>query len=393
MPARRRRLTDAGIAKLPPEPREYTIWDTRLSGLGIRVRPSGHKSFVHLRRGVGERRATLGPATLITVEAARRRCVAREAQAEPERRERCLALTFGEFVAEVRPVWLGHCKPSTRSGIVWLLETRLLPKFGTLPLDRITRVEVVRWFDDYSLTAPGGANWALSSLQALLNRAVNSGLIDVNPAQDVRRNPRRKLTRFLSGEEVNRLHVALDECVGVRPSLAPQADIIRLLLLTGCRRSEILNLRWREIDDRAINLTDSKTGPRTVILSKLAREILERQPKAESTYAFPSPFDPGQPRSRNLTLWDVVRRKAEIEDVRLHDLRHTYASHAVLSGVPLPVVSRLLGHRQPSMTLRYAHVGDRDTKAAAERIGSAIAGLLDKPVDAGETDAEESANG
>ena len=100
-------------------------------------------------------------------------------------------------------------------------------------------------------------------------------------------------------------------------------------------------------------------------------------PRSASAYVFPSPFNPGRPYSGDLKIWRSVRRKAGIEDVRLHDLRHTFASHAVLQGIPLPVVSRLLGHKRPSMTMRYAHVGDRETEAAAERIGAIIARALD----------------
>ena len=153
-------------------------------------------------------------------------------------------------------------------------------------------------------------------------------------------------------------------------------DIIRLLLLTGCRKSEIVTMRRQDIDGDALNLADAKSGPRRVVLNAPARAILERQPRTASAYVFPSPFDPRRPMSSGLPLWYRVRREAQIEDVRLHDLRHTFASHAVLQGIPLPVVSRLLGHKQPSMTLRYAHVGDRETEAAAERIGIAIARAL-----------------
>ena len=122
---------------------------------------------------------------------------------------------------------------------------------------------------------------------------------------------------------------------------------------------------------------DAKTGPRRVFLNAPARAILERQPRSGCAYVFLSPVDPERSLSNNLPLWRSVRKEAGIEDVRLHDLRHTFASHAVLQGIPLPVVSRLLGHKQPSMTLRYAHVGDRETEAAAERIGVAIAQALD----------------
>ncbi len=157
----------------------------------------------------------------------------------------------------------------------------------------------------------------------------------------------------------------------------PQAvAIIRLLLLTGCRKSEILTLRWRDVDGNTLNLTDAKTGPRRVFLSAPARAVLERQPRSESVYVFPAPRSPKRPLSHHLPLWRLARKEAGIEDVRLHDLRHTFASRAILQGVPLPVVSRLLGHERPSMTLRYAHVGDRETEAAAECIGVVIAQAL-----------------
>ena len=131
------------------------------------------------------------------------------------------------------------------------------------------------------------------------------------------------------------------------------------------------------MDGDTINLSDAKSGPRRVVLNAEARAILERQPRAGSAWVFPSPLDSGRPVSPHLPLWYMVRREAGIEDVRIHDLRHTFASHAVLQGVPLPVVSRLLGHAHPSMTLRYAHVSDRETEAAAERIGTAVARALD----------------
>ena len=104
--------------------------------------------------------------------------------------------------------------------------------------------------------------------------------------------------------------------------------------------------------------------------------ILDRQPRGGSPFVFPSPLDPARPRCANLSIWYRVRRDACIEAVRLLDLRHTFASQAVLEGVPLPVVSRLLGHSSPQMTLRYAHFADRDIEAAAERVGSAVSGLM-----------------
>ena len=377
MAARRRRLTDANVAKLAPAAREYTVRDTRLAGLGVRVRPSGHRSYVYCWKGEGgSRRITLGPAALMGVEEARAKCLEVETTARSNGTERGAVPTFEDFcVGPVRARFDIH-KPSTRKSAGRVLAGKLLPAFGPLPLDRIDRAGVHRWFDEYSQTAPGGANSALKLLRSILNHAVVCGHLDTNPAKGIKRNPRPTLTRFLLREEIRRLHRALDRLTGARPSRARQADIVRLLLLTGCRKSEILTMRWQDVDGDTLNLADAKTGPRQVLLNAPARAILERQPRSNSPYVFPSPSDSGRPLRSDLPLWYAVRREAGIEDVRLHDLRHTFASHAVLQGIPLPIVSRLLGHKRPSMTLRYAHVGDWETEAAAERIGATIAQSL-----------------
>ena len=270
-----------------------------------------------------------------------------------------------------------RCKPSTRRRMESALRTQLLPAFGARSLDEIGRAVVEQWFDRYSRVAPGGANRTLDVLRQILSHAVVCGHLATNPARGVTRNPRPKPTRFLSRAEVDRLHAALDAHRD-RGSGRQQAEIVRLLLLTGCRKGEILNLRWSEVDEDALHLRDSKTGPRTVVLNAQARAILARQPRTGSTYVFASLTDSSEPRSTELSLWRKVRRQAGIKDARLHDLRHTFASHALMQRTPLPVVSRLLGHARPSMTLRYAHVGDRETEAAAERIGVAIMAILDE---------------
>ncbi len=374
MAAKRRRLTDANVGKLAPAAREYTVWDTRHAGLGMRVRPSGHRSFVYRRKGDGNaRRITLGPAALMSVEEARAGCLAIETGTRSDRSEGGAVPTFREFVAGPGEACFDRGKPSTRKAQARAVARRLLPAFGPVPLDRIDRSGVTRWFDECSLTAPGAANRALNLLCRILNHAIVCGHIRTNPAHGIKWNRRPKLTRFLSRDEVGRLHRALDRLASARPSRARQADAIRLLLLTGCRKSEILTLRWQDVDGDTLNLTDAKTGPRRVFLNSQARAVLQRQPRSESVYVFPAPRSPKRPLSHHLPLWRLARKEAGIEDVRLHDLRHTFASHAVLQGVPLPLVSRLLGHKHPSMTMRYTHVGDRETEAAAERIGAAIA--------------------
>ena len=379
--ARKIKLSDARIEKLKAEDVEYMVWDTRIAGFGIRVRPSGHKSYVYHRHAEGQsRKFTLGPVALGSVDKARRDCMEvwgrMQSGERAEGAEGAEAPLFRDFVAgSWRAACYEPCKSSTKTSKDWVLNNQLLPVFGALPLNKIDRSGVIRWFEGYSTTAPGGANSALLVFRQIMNHAISRGHIETNPTRGLKRNPRPKLTRFLSREEIGRLHEVLDRYELKRPSCKAQADIIRLLLLTGCRTGEILKLQWREVDGDTLELADSKTGPRQVLLGPEARTIIERQPRSGSPWVFPSPMNPTQARF-DLSLWKKVRKLAGIEDVRLHDLRHTFASQAAMQGIPLPVVARLLGHAQVQMTLRYAHVSDRDVEAAAERIGGVMAGIM-----------------
>ena len=377
---RRRRLTNVGIARLRPEAREYTVWDTQLAGLGVRVRPSGSRTFIyHRKTDRGVKKLSFGPAALRTVEDVRRACLEAAAEAvEADERPHEPAPLFRDFVTGPwKAVCLDRCKPTTQRNYGSLLKRQLLPVFGVRRLDRITRSMTLRWFEDASKTTPGSANKALTLLGQILNHATACGHIGTNPVRGIRRNPGRKMTRFLSREEIARLHLVLDCYAGGSASQAQQADIVRLLLLTGCRRNEIVRLRREEAKGDRLELADSKTGPRTVLLSEPARKIVARRMQlGNGPWVFPSFSDPARPRGREPWLWNRVRREAGIEDVRLHDLRHTVASQAAMNGVPLPVVARLLGHANVRMTMRYAHVGDREIEAAAERVGTTVATMM-----------------
>ena len=138
-------------------------------------------------------------------------------------------------------------------------------------------------------------------------------------------------------------------------------------------------MKWDEVSADALNLADSKTGPRKVYLNSEARAIIEGQPRNGSPYVFPCSLSPSRPTGKSLHLWYLVRKRAGIEDVRLHDLRHNFASWAVMRGVPLPTVARLLGHRQVSMTRCYAHLADREVNAAVKRVGTAVSRLFERP--------------
>ena len=381
--ARKVRLTDAGVARLKPGGTEYIVRDNRTAGLGVRVRPSGHRSFVWHGTVNGKMvRTTIGSAALMTAEEARSACQALLDGSHPLCAEhsagRAAVPLFRDFVMEDwLPARWSQYSANWGKRVEHMVERRLLPAFGALRLDRIGRPHVERWFDALSRKTPGAANMTLDVLRQIMRAAKAAGHVGTDPVAGVRPNPGRKMTRFLSAEEIVGLHRTLDRLVEERPSRRPQADIIRLLLLTGCRKSEILTLRWSEVDGDVLRLASAKTGPRMVWLSEAAQAVIARQPRTGSAFVFPSPRDPAETQSRHLSLWHRARRESRLEDVRLHDLRHTVASQAVARGVPLPTVARMLGHTQPTMTLRYAHVGDREVEDAAERIGAGIAKTME----------------
>ena len=271
-------LTDARVARLRPREREFTVWDSRVPGLGVRVRPNGGRSYVLIRTVDGRtRRVSLGPVASKGIDEARHECRARQADAavtgptEGPREAPC----FADFVAgEWRAAHMDRCKPSTRKGREGALRRQLLPAFGTMRLNRITRAQIETWFHGYSQTAPGGANWTLDLLRQILNFGIACGHVKTNPARDVKKNRWTPMTRFLSREEVRRLHEALDAASRRGPSERQQSDILRLLLLSGCRKGEILNLRWSEVDGDLLRLADSKTGPRKVHLNPQARAVV-----------------------------------------------------------------------------------------------------------------------
>ena len=205
-----------------------------------------------------------------------------------------------------------------------MLKRQLIPAFGRLPLDAIRRIDVEGWFDAYSRTAPGGANKALEILGQIMNAALAAGHAGTAPVKGIAKNPRPKLTRFLSAEEIERLHRVLDRLVGERPSRRQQADVVRLLLLTGCRKGEILKLQCR----RSTATASTSPTPRPaakVWLSQAAQTILARQPRAASPYVFPSPRHSDKPLSDTLHLWRRARRKPG-----------STTSACTISGIPLP---------------------------------------------------------
>ena len=299
-----------------------------------------------------------------------------EDPAEDIRREK-VTPTFREFAEEYLRRCDPHWKPSGRKTVRIYLKARILPIFGRTPIDRIGPEDVAAWFDTASRDRPGAANRAFEILRAMMFRAEEWGLRerDSNPCLGIRKNPRKNIARFLDTEELARLGRALDE----RETQWPEAvAAIRLLALTGCRRGEVLNLRWRDIGDDAINLPDSKTGPRVVPLGGAARALIDSLPgeRRPDVFLFPR-YAQGRGQDALRFRWRTVCADAGLGRLRLHDLRHTAASHAVMSGENLPLVGKLLGHRRHSTTAGYAHLADGHLVEAAEKVGSMIAEAMD----------------
>ena len=253
------------------------------------------------------------------------------------------------------------------------LKARILPAFGRMPLDRIGPEDVAARFDAASRDKPGAANRALEILRAMMFRAEEWGMRErgTNPCHGIAKNPRKQVARFLDTDELARLGRALD----AHEARWPEAvAAIRLLALTGCRRGEVLDLRWRNIGEDAINLGDSKTGPRAVPLGEAARALIEALPGPRDPDVF---LFPRHAKARGLWIlancWRTACADAKLGRLRLHDLRHTAASQAVMAGETLSLVGKLLGHRRHQTTAGYAHLADEYLVEAAEKVGAIIA--------------------
>ena len=362
-----------------PGPKDAILFDKALPGFGLRIHPSGRKVWIVQARIEGRsRRIVIARHGEMELAEARRRArdvLARiragENPAEDIQREKETP-TLREFADEYMRRCEPHWKPSGRETVRIYLKARILPAFGRMPLDRIDAQDVAVWFDAASRDKPGAANRAFEILRAMMFRAEEWGLRKrgANPCLGIAKNPMKQVARFLDMDELARLGRALD----AREARWPEAvAAIRLLALTGCRRSEVLDLRWRNIGEDALNLEDSKTGPRAVPLGTSARALIDALPGPRDPDAF---LFPRHAEGRGIwiltTCWRTACADAGLGRLRLHDLRHTAASHAVMAGENLPLVGKLLGHRRHRTTAGYAHLDDAHLVEAAEKVGSII---------------------
>ena len=370
-----RPLTQARVNDLKPRKSVCNLRDGALKGFGVRILPSGRKRFfVHSQTDGRRIWKIIGDADAIGLDEARRRAtdllgaIRRDGDgcALPEE------TVFEAVAEEVFRNYGRHWKPRTLKVNRGYLRNQILPWFRGRNVADITRADVQRWFASLHAT-PGAANRSAPILSVILREAEVYGYRPqgTNPCAGIRRYRRKGRERFLSGAELRRLALTLERHEACRPL---HVAFLRLLLLTGCRKSEIATLEWSSYREGHLFLPDSKTGPRTVWLSSPARSVLERLPR-KSRWVFPSART-----SRPLNVhaleafWCKVRAEAGLRDVRLHDTRHTYASIAIGQGETVVTTGRLLGHAAPETTLKYAHLSDASVREAADALGDILGG-------------------
>lgn len=379
MPKITKRLIDA----TEPADKDIFLWDDQLAGYGVKVTPTGRKLFVlQYRIGRRSRRMTLGRFGALTADQARSvaqsalRQVARGddplAERDLKRAEKNTGGVLSMFLREhVDTKLKGRSSAEYRR----LVETLVPSKLLRLPITEISRPNVAQLHNNLAET-PYQANRLLAVLRKFFNWCEKNGYREnhSNPAMHVQPFKERKRERFLTPAEISHLGSVLSEIEG-RGGQGPFViAAIRLLILTGARLSEILTLQWDWIDfeNSRIRLPDSKTGAKTIYLSPPAKQVLIGLQRYEDNPHVICGARAGAHLVNLQKPWRSIRKQAGLDDVRIHDLRHSFASIAVANGMSLPMIGKLLGHSQPQTTARYAHLADDPIRLAVDQIGQKI---------------------
>ncbi|MGH7119135.1 MAG: tyrosine-type recombinase/integrase [Acetobacteraceae bacterium] len=405
------RITKRTVDAAMPSVETFLIRDAEVKGFCLVVTPAGSKSYaVDYRaghgRGAAKRRFVIGKhGSPWTPEMARRealRLLAEVAKGEDPAEARKAAsrtMTFGQLADLYLAEGVAHKKSLTLRSDRTRIERHLKPLLGAKRIDAIARLDVERMQRDVvagktAVQEPGKgerrpgaivrggkgvAAQCVALVSAIMTFAVERGLLEANAARGVKKAPIRKMERFLSDAEIARLAEALD-AETTRTNDPYPAAAIKLLLFTGCRRSEVTTLRWEWIDSERsmIFLPDSKTGKKPVYLNAPALAVLASLSRQEGNPFVICGHRIGAPYVGFDKVWLRVRKAAGLDGVRLHDLRHSYASIGAASGDSLLVIGQLLGHHNASTTARYAHLSADPVRQAAEAIGARIQAAMER---------------
>jgi integrase len=382
----RQRITDGTIKALAlPAQGNRITYDSELKGFGVRATAGGARSFVLNYRIAGrERRLTIGAYPAWSVVAARRRAEVLMRQIdtgidplgerEAERAAATVNMLCDRYLAE-------HAEPKKRTADAdrKMIDRHIRPRLGPRKVREIAFADIDRLHREIGKTAPYVANRVVALASKMFNLAIRWDMRADNPAKGIERNPEERRYRYLSGEELRRLTEAL-----AAHASQPAANVVRLLLLTGARRGEVLGATWDQFDLEAGIWTKPSAHTKQkrehrVPVSAPARQLLAEIKNAANQGAKrgPSPFVfPARGGDGHMTeikkSWTAICKAAKLDGVRAHDLRHTYASVLASAGLSLPVIGALLGHTQPGTTARYAHLFDDPLRAATERVGELV---------------------
>ena len=401
------RITKRTVAALQSGSAEFTVWDDAVTGFGVRVRPTGSKSYVVVyRAGTGRgapvRRYTIGAVSKIAPEQARERAktiLGSVAHGHDPANEKAVERDTPTVSELAERFMADHVKAKRKNRTADfyrdILNRIVKPAIGSTKADKLNRLQVNRLHSSLAST-PFQANRVLAVVGSMYAFAGAAGFLPegTNPARGIEKYKENRRERFLTGEELERLGSTIREAetVGIpwaanesKPNAkhVPKAErstkialsaaaALRLLLFTGCRLREILHLQWEHVDleRNCLFLPDSKSGQKTVILNAPALSVLNTLERV-GPYVIPGD-DPKKPRSDLKRPWNAITKRAGLTGVRLHDLRHTYASFGAGSGLGLPIIGRLLGHTQPATTARYAHLDNDPLRRASEAIAGQI---------------------
>ncbi len=382
------------------------LWDDALAGFGVAAYPNGKKAYVvQYRQNGRSRRSAIGEHGRLTPDEARSE--AKKLLGSVEKGEDPIAARkaerqvqiFSEIAAEFLSLHAkAKRKARTHDGYKILVDRHINPAIGPIRITELRRADVTKMHAKMSAT-PGAANRAVALVSAIWNWPSKRDLVALgeNPARAITRYPESAKERFLSSDEFRRLGDALakGETKGLpyeinqdgpkaKHARKPEnrkriidpyaAAAIRLLILTGARLREILHARWENVDfERGILfLPDSKTGRKPVYLGAAALEILAKLPRIEGIPYVIAGLTPDKPRADLKNPWRAVTEAAGLTGLRIHDLRHSFASIGAGASLGLPIIGRLLGHTQPSTTARYAHLDADPMKRAVETITETI---------------------
>jgi integrase len=372
-----KRIIDSAKAKT----KDYFIWDSQLKGFGLRIFKTGRKSYmVQYRAGGRTRRMTIGAHGNLTPDEARKEAkrllsdVAFGGNPSEEKRmfrdAPLLRDVCDRFVKEHVEV---HLKPNTQRQYKIAVEQHIKPKLGMYKVEVLTRADAAKF--NHSLKGtPTLANRIMAALSKIMTLCEEWGLRQqgTNPCRYVKKYKENKRERYLSADELERLGKTLRHCEAEGLETPWVVAAFELLILTGARLSEIQFLKWEYVTEGCLMLPDSKTGAKKVYLGPDAQQVLTGlQRKQGNPYVIAGKHK-GEAMNDLQKPWRRIRKRAKLEDVRIHDLRHTYASIMVSAGHSLPTIGKMLGHAQPQTTARYAHLADAAMHEVADSVSEKI---------------------